>query len=114
MLDCKEPGKDAGSGKEIITLVYNKQANDSDILQALDSFKSLICNRVEILPLKRYHYLKAWYEMLTGPYSPLPNPTPASVSDFILSIFSIPSQRRTGEYIQRDTLIKRVEELFND
>ena len=69
MLDCKEPGKDAGSGKEIITLVYNKQANDSDILQALDSFKSLICNRVEILPLKRYHYLKAWYEMLTGPYS---------------------------------------------
>ena len=107
MLDCKEPGKDAGSGKEIITLVYNKQANDSDILQALDSFKSLICNRVEILPLKRYHYLKAWYEMLTGP-------TPASVSDFILSIFSIPSQRGTGEYIQRDTLIKRVEELFND
>ena len=99
MLDCKEPGKDAGSGKEIITLVYNKQANDSDILQALDSFKSLICNRVE---------------MLTGPYSPLPNPTPASVSDFILSIFSIPSQRGTGEYIQRDTLIKRVEELFND
>ena len=94
--------------------MYNKQANDSDILQALDSFKSLICNRVEILPLKRYHYLKAWYEMLTGPYSPLPNPTPASVSDFILSIFSIPSQRGTGEYIQRDTLIKRVEELFND
>ncbi|MEI3468236.1 MAG: hypothetical protein V8Q76_05285 [Bacteroides intestinalis] len=76
--------------KEFLIQTYEIENNDTDAKLMFDGFKCLANNRKEIPQEERTDFLKEWIGLLHTPLSPLQDPIPAQIADFLEALLVSP------------------------
>lgn len=99
--------------KEFLIQTYEIENNDTDAKLMFDGFKCLANNRKEIPQEERTDFLKEWIGLLHTPLSPLQDPIPTQIADFLEALFSFPSSAAQEGYLKRDSLIREIKFILN-
>ncbi len=99
--------------KEFLIQTYEIENNDTDAKLMFDGFKCLANNRKEIPQEERTDFLKEWIGLLHTTLSPLQDPIPAQIADFLEALFSFPSSAAQEGYLKRDSLIREIKFILN-